>query len=64
MIADWLVSARLLKLAMPSGSVACDSLEIAIAGHETSFQVSRKVMTATVESAGRASGRTIVHRIF
>lgn len=64
MIADWLVCARLLKLAMPSGSVLCESLEIAIAGQETSFQVSRNVRTATVASAGRASGSTIVHRIF
>src|SRR4051794_28340512 len=63
MIADWLVCDRLLKLAMPSGSVSLASLEIAIAGHETSFQVSRNVITATVASAGRASGSTIVQRI-
>ena len=56
MIADGLVWARLLKLAIPSGSVALASLEMAIAGHDTSFQVSRNVITATVDSAGRLLG--------
>ena len=52
MIADGFVCGRLWKLAMPSGSVSCSSLVIAIAGHDTSFQVSRNVITASVASAG------------